>query len=252
MAYQGMAKEGQRNIVNLLRCAWAGSQKYGTLVWSGDIDSSFRFLRNQLAAGLNMGLSGIPLWTTDIGGFHGGNINSESFKECLIRWFQFATFCPVMRLHGLREPFKESLSDSGGGKMFSGAENEVWSFGKETYQILRKYLNLREKLRPYIKGLMKKAHQQGTPLMRPLFYDFPEDDLAWEVEDQYMFGSDLLVCPILFEDSREREVYIPAGKWININEKKVYEGKNKYICKASLEFIPVFVKEDSDILELIF
>lgn len=81
MAYEGMEEEGQENIVNLLRCAWAGSQKYGTLVWSGDIDSSFRSLRSQLAAGLNMGISGLPWWTTDIGGFHGGNINDENLKK---------------------------------------------------------------------------------------------------------------------------------------------------------------------------
>ena len=101
MAYDGMAEEGQENILNLLRCAWAGSQRYGALVWSGDIDSSFRALRNQLAAGLNMGLAGIPWWTTDIGGFHGGNIYDEKFKEVLVRWFAFGCFCPVMRLHGL-------------------------------------------------------------------------------------------------------------------------------------------------------
>ncbi len=89
MAYEGMEKEGQENILNLLRCAWAGSQKYGALVWSGDIDSSFRSLRSQFAAGLNMGIAGIPWWTTDIGGFHGGDIHDPAFKECLTRWFQF-------------------------------------------------------------------------------------------------------------------------------------------------------------------
>ena len=92
--YEGMAGEGQQNIVNLLRCAWAGSQRYGALVWSGDIDSSFESLRNQLAAGLNMGLAGIPWWTTDIGGFHGGVNSDPSFRECLVRWFQIATFSP--------------------------------------------------------------------------------------------------------------------------------------------------------------
>lgn len=122
MAYEGMEEEGQENIVNLLRCAWAGSQKYGTLVWSGDIDSSFRSLRSQLAAGLNMGISGLPWWTTDIGGFHGGNINDEKFKEVLVRWFEFGAFCPVMRLHGFREPFIPGLSESGGGKHRSGSQ----------------------------------------------------------------------------------------------------------------------------------
>ena len=90
--YEGMEKEGQKNIVNLLRCAWAGSQKYGALVWSGDIASSFSSMRNQIAAGLNMGIAGIPWWTTDIGGFHGGNPNDPAFRELFLRWFQWGTF----------------------------------------------------------------------------------------------------------------------------------------------------------------
>ncbi len=98
--YEGMSKEGQEHIVNLLRCAWAGSQKYGALVWSGDIASSFNSMRNQLAAGLNMGLAGIPWWTTDIGGFHGGNPNDPAFRELFVRWFQWGTFCPeIGRAH---------------------------------------------------------------------------------------------------------------------------------------------------------
>ncbi len=102
--YEGMEQEGQGQIVNLLRCAWAGSQKYGALVWSGDIASSFESMRNQLAAGLNMGLAGIPWWTTDIGGFHGGNPEDPAFRELFARWFAWGAFCPVMRLHGDREP----------------------------------------------------------------------------------------------------------------------------------------------------
>ena len=193
--YEGMAGEGQQNIVNLLRCAWAGSQRYGALVWSGDIDSSFESLRNQLAAGLNMGLAGIPWWTTDIGGFHGGVNSDPSFRECLIRWFQFATFSPVLRMHGDREPHGQPLSDRGGGKCVSGAPNELWSFGDEVYGILEKYLRLREEMRPYIRELMAAAHQRGSPLIRPLFYDFPADSQAWDVEDAYMFGPDVLVAP---------------------------------------------------------
>ena len=102
--FEGMAKEGQSNVVNLLRCAWAGSQRYGALVWSGDIASSWGVFRCQLTAGLNMGMAGIPWWTTDIGGFHGGDPTDEKFRELFVRWFQWGTFCPVMRLHGDREP----------------------------------------------------------------------------------------------------------------------------------------------------
>lgn len=243
MAYEGMAEEGQENIVNLLRCAWAGSQKYGALVWSGDIDSSFRSLRSQLAAGLNMGLAGIPWWTTDIGGFHGGNIYDEDFKEVLVRWFEFGAFCPVFRLHGFREPFKEPLGTTGGGKAISGAENEIWSYGEEVYEICRKYLFLREQMLPYVKSLMTDAHEKGTPVMRPLFYDFPEDKTCWNVEDEYMFGPDVLVAPVLYEKQRERSVYLPEGKWRCLHDGAVYEGGSAFTCSAPIEAIPVFIRD---------
>lgn len=243
MAYEGMEKEGQQNILNLLRCAWAGSQKYGALVWSGDIDSSFRSLRSQFAAGLNMGLSGIPWWTTDIGGFHGGNIYDDDFKEVLIRWFQFGTFCPVMRMHGYREPIKEPLGTTGGGKQDSGAENEVWSYGEQVYEICKEYLFLREKMRPYIKELMEEAHEKGTPVMRPLFYDFPEDKKCWEIEDSYMFGPDMLIAPILYERQCEREVYLPAGQWKDLKEGRTYEGGQCIRYQAPIDVIPVFIKD---------
>ncbi|HHV94752.1 MAG TPA: glycoside hydrolase family 31 protein [Firmicutes bacterium] len=243
MAYDGMTAEGQEHVINLIRCAWAGSQRYGALVWSGDIDSSFRALRNQLAAGLNMGLAGIPWWTTDIGGFHGGNIHSDKFKELLVRWFQFGAFSPVFRLHGCREPMKKPIGTTGGGKVPSGADNEVWSYGEEVYEICRKYMEIREKMRPYIKTLMQEAHEKGTPVMRPLFYDFPKDEKAWEIEDQYMFGSDIMVCPILYEGMREREVYLPEGSWWSMVDKKVYEGGRVMTCPAPIDAMPVFVKE---------
>ena len=242
MAYEGMEEEGQEKIVNLLRCAWAGSQKYGTLVWSGDIDSSFRSLRSQLAAGLNMGISGLPWWTTDIGGFHGGNINDEKFKEVLVRWFEFGAFCPVMRLHGFREPFIPGLSESGGGKHRSGSPNEVWTYGDEVLRICTKYLELRETIRPYVTELMKEAHEKGTPVMRPLFYDYPEDTKAWEIEDEYMFGPDMLVAPILYEDMRERTLYLPEGDWVDINSKTEYKGGDFVTVAAPLDTLPVFVK----------
>lgn len=250
MAYEGMQEQGQENILNLLRCAWAGSQKYGALVWSGDIDSSFRALRNQFAAGLNMGLAGIPWWTTDIGGFHGGNIYNENFKELLVRWFEFGTFCPVMRLHGFREPMKPPLGTTGGGKHNSGAENEIWSYGEKVYEICRKYIFLREKMRPYIRELMKEAHEKGTPVMRPMFYDFPEDDLCWDLDDQYMFGPDVVVAPILYEKQTSRRVYLPKGSWKGMFDGEIQEGSQWVICQAPIDQIPVFVREGK--LEYLF
>lgn len=241
--YDGMKEEGQNNIINLLRCAWAGSQKYGALVWSGDIHSSFSSLRNQVAAGLNMGIAGIPWFTTDIGGFHGGNPDDTAFRELLIRWFEYGTFCPVMRLHGDREPHKPPMGTEGGAACVSGADNEVWSFGKEAYGILCKYLDLREKMKSYITELMRDAHEKGTPVMRPLFYDVPEDDKAWEVEDQYMFGPDVLVAPILYEKARSREVYLPQGsEWVNYWTGEKIEGGQSITIEAPLDQIPLFMR----------
>ena len=246
--YEGMTAEKQKNIVNLARCAWAGSQRYGALIWSGDIDSSFESLRNQLAAGLNMGLAGIPWWTTDIGGFHGGVNSDPSFRECLIRWFQFATFSPVLRMHGDREPHSKPLSTTGGGKCVSGAPNELWSFGEEVYAILEKYLRLREHLRPYIRGLMSAAHTRGSPIIRPLFYDFPADDQAWAVEDAYMFGPDVLVAPILFEGQRARDVYLPTGtRWISHGSGEIFDGGQVVNESAPLAHLPVFFREKGSV-----
>lgn len=242
--YEGMEKEGQKNIVNLLRCAWAGSQKYGALVWSGDIASSFESMRNQLAAGLNMGLAGIVWWTTDIGGFHGGNPDDPKFRELFARWFAWGTFCPVMRLHGDREPRQPQQGTSGGASCCSGAANEVWSYGEEVYEICRKYLNLREQMRPYTRSVMLEAHQKGTPVMRTMFYMYPEDAACWEVEDEYFYGPDVLVAPVLYEGQKSRSVYLPKGeRWKEYFTGKEYEGGQTVEAQTPLDVIPVFLKQ---------
>lgn len=239
--YEGMEKEGQENIVNLLRCAWAGSQRYGALVWSGDIASSFESMRNQLAAGLNMGIAGIPWWTTDIGGFHGGNPDDPAFRELFVRWFEWGTFCPVMRLHGDREPRQPQVGTTGGASCRSGAANEVWSYGEEVYDICRKYMELREKMRPYTRKLMEEAHEKGTPVMRTLFYMYPEDKICWETEDEYMFGDKLLIAPVLEAGAVSREVYLPAGNdWEDIHTKEHFSGGRKITADAPLGIIPVY------------
>ncbi len=246
--YEGMTKEGQRDVINLLRCAWAGSQKYGALVWSGDIHSSFKSLRNQLAAGLNMGMAGIPWWTTDIGGFHGGNPKDPSFQELLVRWFEWGTFCPVMRLHGERQPLQAPIGDYGGGLCVSGADNEVWSFGDENYSILKRYLELRKHMKPYIMELMKAAHEKGTPVMRPLFYDVPSDMKSWDIEDEYMFGPDVLVAPVLYAGETERKVYLPKGsRWKNYWTGEVVKGGSSVVVSTPIEQIPVFTRNGREL-----
>lgn len=124
--------------------------------------------------------------------------------------------------------------------MNSGAENEVWSYGEEVYEICKKYMELRETLRPYVRGLMKEAHEKGTPVMRPLFYDFPDDPKTREIEDQYMFGSDILVAPILYADERERTLYLPKGSWKHLFTGEVYEGGTTVTVAAPLDQLPVF------------
>lgn len=241
--YEGMEKEGQKNIVNLLRCAWAGSQKFGTLVWSGDIASSFSSMKNQLAAGLNMGLAGIPWWTTDIGGFHGGNPNDPQFRELFVRWFQWGAFCPVMRLHGDREPRQPQYGTTGGATCCSGAANEVWSYGEDVYKICKKYMEMREQMRAYTRRLMAEASEKGTPVMRTLFYEFPEDPYCWEVEDVYMYGDKLLVAPILESGAERRNIYLPAGySWQDCETKVIYEGGQRVEIPVSMETMPVFLK----------
>ena len=241
--YEGMEQAGQKNIVNLLRCAWAGSQRYGTLVWSGDIASSFDSMRNQLAAGLNMGMAGIPWWTTDIGGFHGGNPDDPAFRELFVRWFQWGAFCPVMRLHGDREPRQPQVGTTGGACCCSGAANEVWSYGEEVYGICKKYLELRENLREYTRSLMAEAHEKGAPVMRTMFYEFPEDEICWQVEDQYLYGSRYLVAPVLEAGQTTRRVYLPKGcRWTAMEGGAVYEGGQWIDAACPLETMPVFVR----------
>jgi alpha-D-xyloside xylohydrolase len=235
--YDGMRGEGEEEILSLCRSAWAGSQRYGALVWSGDIDSTFDDLRRQIPAGLNIGLSGIPWWTTDIGGFKNGDITSPSFRELIVRWFQFGVFSPVLRLHGIRQPGTMVGAEQ------TGASNEVWSFGDEQYGILRRLLFLRERLRPYVMELMRAAHETGVPPMRPLFLDFPADPVCWEVEDQFLLGPDVLVAPVVAEGARERQVYLPPGvAWRDAWTGAGHQGGGWITAPAPLDTIPVYLR----------
>ena len=230
---EGLRAAGEKEIIMLCRSAWAGSQRWGAAVWSGDIASTFAVLRQQVRAGLNMALSGIPWWTTDIGGFHGGDVNDPVFRELIVRWFQYGVFCPLFRLHGVREP----------GGMKSGGPNELWSFGDEAYGILRELLLLRERLRPYIMQQMRVAHERGLPPMRPLFVDFPEDAATWAVEDEFMFGPDLLVAPILEQGATQREVYFPAGtSWVAVGNGAAIQGGQRQVVTAPLASVPVYIR----------
>ena len=244
MFYEGQKKDGQDDIVNLIRCAWVGSQRYGALVWSGDIMSTYEDFRKQICAGLNMGLAGIPWWTTDIGGFHNGNVEEESFRKLLIRWFEYGTFCPVMRIHGSRNPHSQIVDQKGEVREWTGAPNEIWSYGEENFEIMKKYIFLREAMRDYTRAVMAEAHEKGTPVMRTLFYEFPEDPAAWDIRDQYFFGSDILVAPVCQEEAYERAVYLPAGaSWTYVPTGEVFEGGQTVTVDAPLDVIPLFLRD---------
>lgn len=132
------------------------------------------------------------------------------------------------------------MSDHGGGMCISGADNEVWSYGEEVYAICRKYLSLRERLRPYIRVLMQRTHETGEPIMRPMLFDFPEDETCWNLKTQYMFGPDYLVAPVLEAGAQTRRVYLPAGRWQNIDTGEEYAGGLWIDAPAPLDVIPVF------------
>ena len=237
--FEGMRSAGEDDVLLLCRSAWAGSQRYGVAVWSADIDSTFASLRSQVRAGLNMAVSGIPWWTHDIGGFRGGDPASAEFRELVVRWVQFGAFSPIMRMHGHRLPLVDD---------FAGGPNEVWSFGDEAYAIMRDYLELREKLRTYVMSLMLAAHERGIPPMRPLFLEYPNDPASYQVEDQYLFGPDLLVAPVLDFGARCRTVYLPEGpRWTDASTGKTHDGGQTVEAEAPLERIPVFLREGAQL-----
>ena len=190
--YDGLTTMQSEHFVNLLRCAWAGSQKYGNVVWSGDVPSTFQAFYEQVQCGLNMGLAGIPWWTTDIGGFMTDDVNDPDFRQLLISWYQFAVYSAVLRMHGDRGPYNIPPLDDrdwGGGYLHTGQPNELWSYGEDNYKIMKKYYDIRVGMHDYIKSLYDEASKNGAPLIRTMFFEFPEDAKCWELQDQYMFGS---------------------------------------------------------------
>lgn len=244
MAYEGFKSLGRDDIITLTRCAYFGSQKYASLVWSGDIPSTFESLSHQVKAGLNMSMCGIPWWNTDIGGFYGADIESDDFKELIVRWFQFGLFSPVMRLHGSRNRHFVPNPDL---KEPSGDPNEIWSFGEKNFEILKKLILIRENLRPYIKEQMKTASKKGYPVMRPMFFHHPDDEVCYTLDSQYYFGDDIIFAPIVNKGQTEKKVYIPDGEWILTKDKKIYT-KGWYTITAEIDEFIAFAKKDSYVI----
>jgi alpha-D-xyloside xylohydrolase len=238
--WEGATAAGDEDGMTLCRSAWAGSQRYGAALWSGDIGVDFPTLRRQIAAGLNTAISGLPWWCTDIGGFHGGDPTDPAYQEVMIRWFQFGAFSPIFRMHGDRVP-RTSL-----GRDMTGGPNEVWSYGERAYEIMTEYLALRERLRPYLREQMVVAARTGLPPMRALLLEFPTDPRAWDIADQYMLGPDLLVAPVLEPGAVSRDVYLPAGaRWHDAWTGGPLAGGATHQCPAPLERVPLFLRDDA-------
>jgi alpha-D-xyloside xylohydrolase len=223
--YEGLLAAGEKEVVTICRNAWAGSQRYGACPAPHDIESSFEHLEEYMKVGLNVMMSGIPWWSCDIGGFVTRDNQSPRFQELMVRWYQYGVFLPVFRTHGCRP------------------NNEPWNIGGDTYPLIRSALLLRERLRGYIMEQMKLASERGLPPMRPLFFDFAHDPQAAAVEDQFLFGPDILVAPVTKFGMRRRVVYLPAGTpWTDAWTGKVFPGGQAIQADAPLEYIPVFIR----------
>src|SRR5215467_4523264 len=228
--YQGQRRESDKKRVFILsRSAFAGAQRNAAAVWSGDVNSDWVFFKKQIPAGLNYSISGLPYWTTDIGGFVSGNPDDPEYRELFIRWFQFGTFNPILRVHGTR----------------STNQNELWSYGPEAQKILTSFDALRYRLLPYIYSLAWMTTSQGYTPMRGLSMDFRTDAHSATISDQFMFGPALLVNPVTDPEVTSRQVYLPKAKWYDFWDGGSVEGSRTTMAAAPLEKLPLFVRAGS-------
>lgn len=250
--YDGLSSEGETDIISLTRAAYIGSQRVGACVWNGDIMSSFHALKQSITSGLSMAMCGIPWWNSDIGGFLFGDTESESFRELIVRWFQFGLFCPIMRLHGTRLNQSYYVDEAPDVMVKGGGYNEIWHFGEENYRTIEKLINTRIKMRDYTLSLARDAHENGAPMMRPMFFEFPDDPKCYELWDQYMYGPDILFAPIYNEHQTDREVYLPAGEWVSVLDGGTYQGGASISVHAEIDQYIAFVRKGQDVLKVFF
>jgi alpha-D-xyloside xylohydrolase len=228
--YQGQrSTSDQKRVFILSRSAFSGSQRNSVTAWSGDINSDFFSFRRQIPAGLNFALSGIPYWTTDIGGFVFGSPTDPAFRELFIRWFQYGTFNPILRVHGTRTP----------------DENELWSYGPDAQKILVKFDDLRYRLLPYIYSLAWKTTSESYTPMRPLVMDFRSDVRAQNIGDQFMYGPAFLVNPVTEPAATSRALYLPEAKWYDFWNGTSQGGGRMISAIAPLDRLPLYVRAGS-------
>lgn len=250
------AVSNDKRVFQMTRSGYFGQQHYGALSWSGDVVSSWEVLRNQIPAGLNFTLCGIPYWNTDLGGFFGWEYNNDctnvAYQELHARWFQWGCFMPLMRNH-----------------CSSPMMNEIWRFGKEgdwAYDAQKRFIDLRYRLLPYIYSLTGAVtHENGT-IMRPLVMDFATDRKAILLDNEYMFGKNILVCPVtqplytkkvegnkgvatvanIAKASSPVQVYLPKGsKWIDFWTNEMIEGGREINRECPISIMPLYIKAGS-------
>jgi|KBSSwiStaDraftv2_1062776.scaffolds.fasta_scaffold00183_43 alpha-D-xyloside xylohydrolase len=230
--YEGQRSASDRKRVFILsRSAFSGAQRNSVTAWSGDVLSDWPSFKRQIPAGLNFSVSGLPYWTTDIGGFiSGGDLSDPKFRELFVRWFQFGTFSPVFRVHGTR---------------YNPDENELWSYGPEAGKILLEYDNLRYRLLPYIYSLAWKTSSESYTPMRPLVMDFRTDLNAQNVGDQFMYGPAFLVNPVTEQGATTRRVYFPQAKWYDFWTGSPAESGGFADVTSPLDRMPLYVRAGS-------
>lgn len=223
-----------KRIFQMTRSAYAGLQRY-TFGWTNDsgngndVLDGWSQMENQVAVGISAGLGGIPFWTTDISGYCGDITDYPAMAELYTRWMQFGVFCPLSRAH-------------------HEGDNAVepWQFGAVAEKNSRSAIELKYQLFPYLYTYSRKAHDTGLPITRGLFMEYPKDPEASKIDNQFMFGEEILVAPVLRKGERVKRVYFPEGEWIDFNDKKTeYLGGEKLPYKAPLNTIPIFVKKGS-------
>jgi alpha-D-xyloside xylohydrolase len=227
--YQGQrAETSARRVFILTRSAYAGQQRNAAVAWSGDIKGTWDVLAKQIPAGLNFSISGIPYWNTDIGGFFSGNPSDPNYAELFTRWFEFGAFCPMFRVHGTNYP------------------KEIWKFNEATQRIMGEYIKLRYHLLPYIYSCSWLVTSRGCTMMRPLVMDFRDDANVFDINDQYMFGPDLMINPVTQRGAMSRNVYLPKGtQWTDFWTGKSYAGGQTVNTAATIETMPIFIRAGS-------
>ena len=225
------AETQQKRVYLLTRSAFLGQQRVGATTWSGDVYSSYWALQHQVPAGLNFALSGMPYWTTDIGGYHqpdpGKTQFEPGYQDLYARWFEFGTFCPVFRTHGHRD------------------HNELWTYDR-VEPILLKYDKLRYRLIPYIYSLAWRVSKDDYTIQRPLVMDWRTDPAVRDIGDQFMFGPALMVSPVLAKDRTHRELYLPgAPAWYDFWTGEKLSGSQRIDTPAPLGTLPLHVRAGS-------